>query len=77
MNIHNNKTGIRDMQAVRNIQKVDPRWVDPTVFEGARCISMHARVDIRLLYNQIDFGVWLDLMCIKYDLRCIYDTGSG
>ena len=37
------------MQAVRNIQKVDPRWVDPTVFEGARCITMHARVDIRLL----------------------------
>jgi hypothetical protein len=39
------------MQAVRNIQKVDPRWVDPTVFEEARCISMHARVDIRLLYK--------------------------
>ena len=51
MNIHNNKTGIRDMQTVRNIQKVDPRWVDPTVFEEARCISMHARVDIRLLYK--------------------------
>ena len=43
--------GIRDMQAVRNIQKVDPRWVDPIVFEEARCISMHARVDIRLLYK--------------------------
>ena len=52
------------MQAVRNIQKVNPRWVDPTVFEEARCISMHARVWISgaAIQSQINFGVWLDLI---------------
>ena len=51
------------MQAVRNIQKVDPRWVYPTVFEGARCISMYARVDIRLLYKtKLTLVYGIDLM---------------
>ena len=60
------------MQAVRNIQKVNPRWVDPTVFEEARCISMHARVDIRLLYTtKLTLVYGIDLILVKYDLRCI------